>query len=103
VKKDIKVVTFKEHESSSPPPPEERNIRKANRTAFESPSKSLKTTLESRVTELEDQQQEHAYLLKDIIKNLQEPERQMRGRLTGKEQRCKYQSESNSEYPLPSE
>jgi hypothetical protein len=66
VKKETKIVLF--HECSTPPAQREPNIRMANRTT--SSSKSTTTTLESRITKLEDQQQEHAKLLKEIVEKL---------------------------------
>jgi hypothetical protein len=63
-KKEVKRVSFNETTLSSPEEPDVRMVNRATPTA----SKSSSTSLDSRISKVEDQQQEHTELLKEIIK-----------------------------------
>ena len=95
-RKEVKRVSFNETTLSSPEEPDVRMVNKATPTA----SKSSSTSLESRILKVEDQQQEHTKLLKEIIKKLHEtePDRRARNRSPDREQpRNRSPSPSKSE------
>ena len=98
IKKEVKRVTFDEVDESSP---EKLSIRRTNiRTP--SPPSSNTGTLENRITRLEEEQQEHTKLLKEIIRSLKDPERRTGSRSPEKEPR-QYRSPSPSRSESSSE